>query len=231
MKNERSVKRVRNLEKPDTDMAPFVTQQFKQAKPSYSMTIGKAPKFIWFRVAKVGTRTTLSTLDKSGASYHLRKGFEFTYDAKASKAYYKFAFVRNPWDRIVSCWYDKIVRGRKKYSGKMKIPAFESATGEFEEFVSVLETSDLETCNIHFRLQTHLIPIDDINFLGRFEKFETDLKKVLDHLGTPIEAPLERKGLHARKRPYQDYYTDDLRNRIAALYQSDIDAFGYDFEP
>jgi hypothetical protein len=228
--NERPNKKGGMKEEPDAALAPFVTRQSANTTHSYGMTIGNTPKFIWFRVAKVGTRTTLSTLDRLGTTYHLREGFSFAYDAKALEGYFKFAFVRNPWDRIVSCWYHKIVRANKKDPNRKRIPGFANTTGEFEEFVSFLETRDLATCNIHFRLQTRLVPIDDIDFLGRFERFETDLNTVLGHLGIPSDAPLERINWSVSKRPYQDYYTDDLRNRIAALYQPDIKAFGYNFD-
>ncbi|MEP1963728.1 sulfotransferase family 2 domain-containing protein [Tateyamaria sp.] len=218
-------------DRPDVDVRPFLKRQFPTEGPSHGITIGKSPKFMWFRVAKVGTRTTLSTLDSLGVTYHLREGFKFSYDADAFKDYFKFAFVRNPWDRIVSCWYNKVKVIRELDFERKKLPKFEDLTGEFEEFVDFLETENLTTCNIHYRLQTRLIPVDNMDFLGRFERFEADLMKILKHLEIPKEDEFESRNVSEDKRPFQEYYTPDLRDRVAELYKADIQAFNYKFDP
>ena len=79
----------------------------------YNLTVGKSPKFIWYRNAKVATRTTLSTLDQAGLVYQVRQEFHAHYSPDDLADYYKFSFVRNPWDRVVSSWLNKIKNAKK----------------------------------------------------------------------------------------------------------------------
>ncbi|NIP55439.1 MAG: sulfotransferase family 2 domain-containing protein, partial [Phycisphaerae bacterium] len=76
----------------------------------YNLTISHQHKFIWFRVAKVATRTILNHFQTN--QIHLdveHAGFIF-YPPGLFTSYFKFAFVRNPWDRLVSCWLDKVIQ-------------------------------------------------------------------------------------------------------------------------
>lgn len=69
----------------------------------YNLTISHESKFIWFRVAKVGTRTILNHLRKSNVSLDVEHASFIHYPVKSYENYFKFAFVRNPWGRLVSC--------------------------------------------------------------------------------------------------------------------------------
>ena len=112
---------------------------------------------------------------------------------------------------------------------KFRYKEFGGDRNDFETFISFLETQDLTQWDIHFRLQTRLIPLSTIDFLGRFETFEYDLIKVLTRLGLKADIELERKNASKNRRPYQDYYTPDVRERVTCLYQEDIETLGYKF--
>lgn len=76
----------------------------------YNLSISNKYKFIWFRVAKVGTRTIFSRLADDGLTLDLESPYGIHYIPKLYGEYFKFAFVRNPWDRLVSCWQNKVVQ-------------------------------------------------------------------------------------------------------------------------
>jgi hypothetical protein len=201
-------------------------QRLVKTKPGhgYNLTVGRSPKFIWYRNAKVATRTTLSTLDQAGLTYQVRQIFGVEYNPIDPSSYFKFAFVRNPWDRLISGWQNKIVRQtiyRKKW--------YTGDTTKLESFVDFLETLDLSNCDPHFRLQTQLIPLDLIDFIGRFENFDIDLKNVLAQLGLNAEIQLEQKNASETRVSYQEYFTPELRKRVEKLYEDDIKTFEYEF--
>lgn len=187
--------------------------------PCYNITACEEPKFIWFRVAKVGTRSILAIL-REHVDLSI-SGFNIPFEAKKSKKYFKFAFVRNPWDRVVSCYSNKVV-------AEKGTPYKECFGKDFDFFVDFIDKQDLTTSDIHIRLQSTIIPLNDVDFIGRFERFAEDLRSVLDTLGLyDAEIVHRNRSVHAH---YSTYYTDRTRKIIAKKYKQDIETFGYVFE-
>ncbi len=186
----------------------------------YNLTISEKKKFIWFRVAKVGSRTILDVFRQANIELDAEHPYDIYYPINVYQGYFKFAFVRNPWDRIVSCWRDKVIRGGR----------FQSVGGDrtFEDFVDyVALNEDLLYGNPHLRLQSRLVDLNHIDYLGRFETYAEDLRAVMKILG--IEASIKRKNATKRKADYREYYTDRTREKVAKLYERDIKIFGYKF--
>ena len=199
----------------------FIAQKtFYPSDIQYNLTISEEKKFIWFRVAKAGSRTILDVFNQANVELAAEHPVNVFYPVNMYASYFRFAFVRNPWDRLVSCWRDKIIRG----------DGFISSDNEqtFESFVNYIARSiDLEYGNPHLRLQSRLIDINHIDFLGRFETFEDDLKKVMKILD--IEAAIKKTNASDRKADYRDYYTESTKNKVAELYKKDIQIFNYKF--
>lgn len=135
------------------------------------------------------------------------------------ETYFKFGFVRNPWDRVVSL-YERTEPLQMK--DKMT----------FDEFVDWIQFSS-STC-IHS--SPHRYQLDWFvdgsgtllaDFIGRFETLESDWATVAQRLG--LHESLPHKRANPRPRPYADYYTDRTREVIASKFKVDIDYFGYEF--
>lgn len=139
--------------------------------------------------------------------------------AEHFQSYFKFGFVRNPWDRVVSLYERKeALELRHQMS--------------FEQFVDWIQLSSA-TC-VHS--SPHRYQLDwfvDANgailadFIGKFERLEEDWKVVCEKLGLSSALPHIRS--NPRDKPYTDYYTDRTRDVIQEKFRIDIEAFDYHF--
>lgn len=140
--------------------------------------------------------------------------------------YFKFAFVRNPWDRMVSLYHYFLQDTEKQASELGKRIA---ACADFADFCSRLETLDLDA---HFDEQIgYLIDFSGNNLVdcvGRFETLQQDYAKICAKLQLPVATlPHYRKSAH---RSYQQYYDDQAKSAVADRFRNDVAAFNYHFE-
>jgi hypothetical protein len=148
--------------------------------------------------------------------------------------YFKFAFVRNPWDRLVS---EYLYRGGRRL-------------GSFRSFV----TAGAQPADPHLDAWRHLAPqvryLYDpagrlrVDFVGRFERLHDDFARVCARLGLP-DASLPHANAAAgngrarwRRVPgraapppdkYTRHYDSRLRDLVAERYAEDVETFGYAF--
>ena len=190
----------------------------------YNMTICHLKKFIWFRVAKVGTRTILNHLKENEVPLDVEHGNWLHYPEISFDSYFKFGFVRNPWDRLISCWHNKVV--------KENYFRFENYTHEkmktFENFVNFVSDLNIDKCDRHLRSQSALIDLNMVDYLGRMETFDVDANYIFQKLGLP-EKQIARKNVTSDKKSYEIYYDEHLAKKVALIYQKDIQIFGYQF--
>jgi hypothetical protein len=190
---------------------------------SYQLTISHKHKFIWFRVAKVGTRSILNYFIQNDIQLDVVHPANAFYGPNIFRDYFKFAFVRNPFDRLVSCWTSKVINYNfyefeKEEYFKMK---------EFENFVDYVGTLDLAKADGHLRLQRELIDLDNIDFLGRMENFENDFHEVCRRIHI-VSGQLVNKN-KGKRTDYRDYYTPELAEKVYKIYEKDIRIFNYTF--
>ncbi len=188
----------------------------------YNITISHQHKLIWFRVAKVASRTIYEHLN-TNCSLDVNHPYNIYYPVNSYSDYFKFAFVRNPWDRMVSAWSDKVVKNKLKLDD-----ATHKKMLDFNYFISSFEESKNFKNDIHFYPQSRLINLNDINFIGRFETFSQDFHILSRKIGIPIKE-LKHKNKSQRDGDYRAYYNDASIEKIATLYQKDIQIFNYSF--
>jgi len=144
---------------------------------------------------------------------------------KNNKNHFKFTFVRNPWDRFVSCYFYFKKYGRRR--------GFDKLTGEiinrysnFNEFCLGLNEALPNIKSWHFKQMSFWID-SPIDFIGRFENFQEDFNTICDKIGIPQRAlPHKNKSKH---KHYTEYYDDETREIVAEKYAQDIEYFGYKF--
>ncbi|MEO5851735.1 MAG: sulfotransferase family 2 domain-containing protein [Nocardioides sp.] len=155
----------------------------------------------------------------------------------AYASYWTFAFVRNPWSRLVSWWsmverFDELARqGVERAQARFDNNAFLRTSREYADFEAFVMQGPEELERLRTPQLTYLSSDKKtVDFVGRTESFRADLGHVFDHLGVafPSELPHRNKSPHAH---YTTYYSAASRERVAALFAPDIEAFGYEFGP
>ena len=174
------------------------------------------------RIARLGSDLGLV---RDWRRYHFRKHAplrraERVMPPELFASFYKFAFVRNPWDRLVS-WYEFILQDRshKRHAAVSRLP-------DFDAFVR-RELARPRRAQ-WWMLVDHAGRLG-IDFAGRFERLDADMASVCARLGIPYR-PLPHVNRTARRAPYQEYYTPALAALVRECWASEIEAFGYDFE-
>ena len=200
----------------------------------YLSLVSDQEQYVFYKIYKSGSSTTSKILrshtETSSLPYKkvLFKNSIEQLNAYHSNfdPYFKFAFVRNPWDRLVSLYSEKILNHKKTIN---KVPYYKEFIGlSFESFLDRIIYSDLESCIPHHRLQTHLMPLNKMNFIGKLENFNKDIQVVLDHLkikNCKIQHLNQSKHSH-----YSDYYNNRYKKLVESKYAEDIENFNYSFD-
>jgi hypothetical protein len=179
----------------------------------YLYQIDNKLKYIYYVTPKCATRTFFNLFEYKPRRYRQI--------SPNHSDYFSWGFVRNPWDRLVSAYINKIIN--KHQHGLNVFRHIKS----FREFILALEGLDLTTCDRHIQYQYSFLP-SSINFIGRLENLQDDFNIVCDKIGIPQkELPHINKSDH---KHYTEYYDDETREIVAEKYAKDIEYFGYEFK-
>jgi len=143
---------------------------------------------------------------------------------KKFKEYYSFAFVRNPWDKMLSMYQHNVEGSPNTNRGK-------SVRMEFNEWLTILPNAGLWNrlrWSNQYDWLTHRNKIQ-VNFIGRFERLNADWKLLLEKIGLPHSHLCHHNSSKRRKKDYRSYYNDDGRQAVDKYFAKDIKEFGYEF--
>ena len=206
------------------------------------MLISKKKKFIFLHIYKTAGTSISKYLEKYDDSYNLyyfiksialrnttlhnklcpkhvnALTIKRTVGDKIYNDYFKFCFVRNPWDWQVSL-YHFVLRDKTNQHFNI-ISSFKT----FDEYIEW-------RVNEEKRLQKSFI-IDDegnviVDFIGRYELLNQDFEKICEKINIkPIKLPHLNK---SERDNYRSYYNDHTRQLVQKAYIEDIEFFNYEF--
>lgn len=151
-----------------------------------------------------------------------------------SKDYFRFCFVRNPYNRLLSCYLDKIA-GPEKYKERISLLDFMGLDANhqlsFREFVEAIESQSPLEMDYHWRHQSYLTCQTTIqyDFVGKLESFDFDFKKVSEHLSPEMHKYYLSEVRHQTNanQLLLKYYDKDLFDRVYDIYEVDFLNFSY----
>ena len=137
------------------------------------------------------------------------------------KTYFKFAFVRNPFERFVSA-YVFLLRATlsENHSPRDVTQGMKTALGRQRFRRRIL-----------IQPQCHFLEDSEgrlgIEYIGRYERLEADFAQICRQIGVSASLGQVNTSDHLH---FSHYYDAELRSIVADLYSEDIRRFGYSFE-
>ncbi|MEM1320972.1 MAG: sulfotransferase family 2 domain-containing protein [Bacteroidota bacterium] len=140
---------------------------------------------------------------------------------------FKVGFVRDPWDRLLSCYLQKKKDNRTSFYQKTGLRLDMS----FEEFARAVCAIPDREADQHFRSQ-YTFMVDHqgkviADFIGRFEHLEDDFLEMCRQAKLPEEHL--SKNNSTKHVHYRSAYSPELAEAVAQRYAIDLELFGYTF--
>lgn len=137
-------------------------------------------------------------------------------DREIFDSFFKFSFVRNPWDWQVSLYHYILDRPKN--------PGYEETKkmGSFRNFVFSREKLSFTQTSCLVDESGNLL----VDFVGKFENLDQDFQSICHKVDISASLPHINK---SKRTDYQDYYDAETRDLTARLYAEDIERFGYTF--
>jgi len=206
----------------DIERRKFITQQLIHAERLTRQRFDE--NFIFIHINKTGGSSVSEALKIE--RHHLSA---FTVrnliGEDAWKTKFKFAFVRNPWDRAVSQYH---------YRYKANQQNIRTDNIGFEDWLKkAFIDKEVRLINSHAMFMPQTDWISDmegniiLDFVGRFENLSADAKYVFNKIGLNTELGHLRK---SDRSDYKEYYEPWSVDLIAEVFAKDIEKFGYTFE-
>lgn len=223
----------------------------------YHSRVSTQYRFICLTVPKVACsriKLTLHLLEENEAPEHIgtvhNLGLRLTnfdlpklVDMLTAPGWFRFCFVRNPYDRLVSAyntqignmWNEQYTWLKEDIRSTFGYPPSQPNQSElvsFRDFVRFLKSAPERVWRDgHFNLQTRILMPDLIqyDFVGRFENFAADFSTALKMIGVP---PSIIDTAHEIINPTYKVqlplvFDQTLADLVYNMYQADFEQYGY----
>lgn len=178
-------------------------------------------KCIFVEVPKTGSTSIRALIGEPPKPHQNIWQIFSSIDGPRFESYFKFGFVRNPWDRAVSLY--------ERNEG-LRLKAHLSFA-EFIEWMRFASCTSIHAVPHRYQLDWFVNPHGDVivDFIGKFENLGGDWARICGRLGIP-PSPLPQLNVNpTRARDYTGYYSEKTRRIVAERFAVDIEYFGYRF--
>lgn len=195
-------------------------------------------KLVYLSNPKVACSSILQTLtkdvQKDNDSIH-QYPFEKVYKVpKDMKDYFSFTFVRNPFERLVSCYKNKyqgdLEAGVQKMNFDYYLFGIFRYDRGFERFAKMVVRVPDSLSNRHFRSQYRLIHDYRgrklVKEIGHMENIEEEFSTIRERFELGSLSHYNK----TKEYSWMDYYTLETAQLVYKRYRKDIKTFGYQDE-
>jgi len=190
-------------------------------------------RLVFVRSLKAASTTIARGLERHYGEHRPDVSDELMLELK-NEGYFFFTFVRNTWDRLVSCWYQKIKESTEPHilqSFRDCSPKFKVGMS-FGSFIKQVCRLPDENTENHIASQPFLLRTSCglwlPDFIGRVERFDEDWARIAGILD--LVPKLSKMNTTKNRKHYSYYYNKELRNLVHYRYKEEISFFGYKYE-
>lgn len=143
------------------------------------------------------------------------------YNPQAWDEYFKFCFVRNPYERVVS-----------DYLWRIKITKIDRVS--FLEYLKILNDESnhhpIKPVNYDnwsmYTINNEIV----VDFIGRYEQLSDDMAKVCSYLNIPFKSSMFPQAKKSdQKYDYRNWYQKEELSLVETIYAKEIEYFKYEF--
>lgn len=167
-----------------------------------------------------------------GNKFHFAEHENFQYYEKHVKqldmdisSFFVFAFTRNPYSRLYSTW--KFIKKQISVGNTLFTDQYKH--GVRESFESWIKTLTKENVYSWCQRQSWFVKKNQCNFVGRYENFEIDLRKLLDIIKFRC-GNIPRFNQSSNTDEYKSHYNKKSKDIVYTLFKSDFTEFHYERE-
>jgi hypothetical protein len=189
-------------------------------------------KCIFIHVPKCAGMSVSVSLFGEFLGHRTLETYRLLFRPQEFESYFKFAIVRNPWDRLVSAFLFMKSGGRTAEDREWAARNLAAYT-DFESFVKGWVSIKNIRRYLHFHPQVDFICSRNgksgLNFTGRYESLEEDYALIRNRLG--IKADLLKLNVNrSGSGDYMKYYTAETMHIVGNVYAEDVRLLGYSFD-
>ena len=181
----------------------------------------RTPEELWMGLVRPG----FNKYQSGGMQHLLASQIREEVGSDRFESYFKFSFVRNPWDKAVSQFL--YLKTRPDLRKVMGVRPWTS----FRKYLRILKKHHQR--HVQSFEQWRFICNEDgkllVDFLGRFETLEEDFQKVAEIIKLS-DTSLPHSMKSKKRKPYADYYDAKSIDLISEIYARDIELFNYKFQ-
>ena len=147
---------------------------------------------------------------------------------KKKSSYFSFAIVRDPYERLASCYRAKFNKvDESKFMFSNYLFGYLKNDDSFEEFVRKVSKIPDILCDRHFKAQNKIVFASGktVDFIGKFENLPADFEEVRKRYDF-AELPILNK---SSGKSADDLFSEETRALASKRYKQDFELFDYPY--
>lgn len=187
------------------------------------------PNVVFVAMPKAANTAIWHTLrDKFGADGMQKLSKDQLRELRAKRRPFTFTVVRNPYDRCVSMWSDKLARRTGATARILKQHTNMRIGMGFQEFIAALVSHSRRKrmWNQHFQTQRDVLSGLEIDVILAFEELQEDWVRHIHHR---FNIPYLNPENQSQRSPWVDYYDQITLTRVNQIYSGDFSIQGNNY--